>query len=101
MRNDGLVWKGMIVEQDDCDDNYLAELAAILDQADAVPKGSRVVIMLDATSPVHTFIKLRVSRMRGGVRDTTARHGWIPWTSCWTGSKLWSSCGKRRTSAHQ
>ena len=42
----------MIVE-DDCDDNYLAKLAAILDQADAAPKGSRVVIMLDATSPVH------------------------------------------------
>ena len=100
MRNDGLVWKGMIVE-DDCDDNYLAELAAILDQAEAAPKGSRVVIMLDATSPVHAcFIKFRAShsRRRAGYYGST----WLdPWTSCWTGSRLWSSCGKRRTSAHR
>ena len=91
----------MIVE-DDCDDNYLAELAAILDQAEAAPKGSRVVIMLDATSPVHAFIKFWAShaRRRAGYYGSR-RPGWIRWINCWTGSRLWSSCGKRRTSAHQ
>ena len=63
LRNDGVITQGMIVE-DDCDDNYLAELAAILDQAEAAPKGSRVVIMLDATSPMHAFIKFWVSHAR-------------------------------------
>ena len=72
LRNDGLVKAGMIVE-DDCDDNYLAELAAILDQAAAVPRGSRIVIMLDATSPVHAFIKFRAAhaRRRAGYYGST------------------------------
>ena len=48
-------------------------MAAILDQAEAVPKGSRVVIMLDATSPVHAFIEFRAShaRRRAGYYGST------------------------------
>ena len=42
LRHDGVVKQGMIVE-DDCDDNYLAELAAILDQVEEVHEGSRIV----------------------------------------------------------
>ena len=68
LRHDGVVKQGMIVE-DDCDDNYLAELAAILDQAEEVPEGSRIVIMLDATSPVHAaFIKFRAAHARRRAR---------------------------------
>ena len=75
LRNDGVVIQGMIVE-DDCDDNYLAELAAILDQVEKVPAESQIVIMLDATLPVHAFIKFRSAHVRGGEQGTTARHGW-------------------------
>ena len=63
LRHDGLIIAGILIEVD-CDDNYLAELAAILDQLAAVPKGSRVVVMLDATSPVHALVKMRASHAR-------------------------------------
>ena len=98
--HDGVVKQGMIVE-DDCDDNYLAELVAILDQVEEVPEGSRIVIMLDATSPVHAFIKFRAARMRGGEQGTMARHGLTRWTSCCSRSTRLSSYGKRRTSARR
>ena len=62
---------GLIVE-DDCDNNYLAELAAILDQVHAAPACSQVVIMLDATSPVHALIKFRQSHAR-------RRAGYVLW----------------------
>ena len=88
----------MIVE-DDCDDNYLAELAAILDQAEEAPERSRIVIMLDATSPVHALIKFRAAhaRRRAGYYGST----WLD-----TLDQLLEPldavvflCGKRRTSA--
>ena len=72
LRHAGLVLSGLIVE-DDCDDNYLAELAAIQDQVHAAPACSRVVIMLDAASPVHALITSRQShaRRRAGYYGST------------------------------
>ena len=62
----GLVLLGLILE-DDCDDNYLAELAAILDQVHEAPAGSRVVIMLDARS----------DQVSAVARETAGRLLWV------------------------
>ena len=103
LRNDGVVIQGMIVE-DDCDDNYLAELAAILDQVEKVPEENRIVIMLDATSPVHSFIKFRSAhaRRRAGYYGST----WLDTLDQLLEPLnavvfLWQTYGKRRTSARR
>ena len=54
IRHDGKVFGGAMCELDaEC--NYTAELAALLDGLESLPAGGRVVIMLDATSPVCAY----------------------------------------------
>ena len=40
-------------------DNYLAEMAALIDLLHHSPAGGRILVMMDATSPVHSLITFR------------------------------------------
>ena len=40
-------------------DNYLAEMAAMMDSLAAEEEGGRIVVVFDATSPVHAMIRFR------------------------------------------
>ena len=52
LRHDGIRVAAMR-DEDDADCNNMAEIASIRDGVDELPRGSRLVVMLDATSPVH------------------------------------------------
>ena len=50
VRHDGARFGGRVVEPEGAD-NYLAELAALMDVALASEPGGRIIIIMDATSP--------------------------------------------------
>ena len=45
-------------------DNYLGELAAVLTALKSEPEGGRILIILDATSPVRALLKFRKCHQR-------------------------------------
>ena len=45
-------------------DNYLGELGAVLVALSSVAPGSRVLVILDATSPIRAWIKFRKRQHR-------------------------------------
>ena len=51
VRHDGLIIGG-VLEEEEGEDNYLAELAAMLDVLASLPPGGRILLIFDATSPV-------------------------------------------------
>ena len=99
LRHDGVAVAGMIVEPDaNC--NYMAEIAAILDGLAGLPPGSRAVLMLDATSPVHALIKFRKSHAR-----RRAGYYCVAWfdtlEQLLVKLEAVVSCGRRRTSGRR
>ena len=63
IRHDGTVKGGLIWEPEGAD-NYLAELAAQLDAAAAELPGGRIIIVMDATSPVKAIRRLSTLSLR-------------------------------------
>ena len=57
-RHDGLCLGGEIAREEESD-NYLAEMAALIDLFHYSPAGGRILVMMDATSPVHSLITFR------------------------------------------
>ena len=59
VRHDGRVVGGELAEDPEHHDNYLAELAAQLDTLSGEKAGGRVVVIMDATSPVEALWRYR------------------------------------------
>ena len=62
-RHDGLTLGGCIAEPEGAD-NYLAELAALIDVFNAEDEGGRVMVVFDATSPVVAWLRYRKASAR-------------------------------------
>ena len=82
VRHDGYVFSGRLQEPEG-DDNYVAELAALVDAFAALRQGSRVVVVVDATSPVGallTFIKAHARTKQkyncDDLLDTLSQYVW-------------------------
>ena len=59
------------MEEPEGNDNYLGELAALMDVLRQAPPGGVVVIVFDATSPVHALLKF----VRAGSREKQRYYG--------------------------
>ena len=57
-RHDGTILGGGLREPEG-NDNYLAEMAAMMDSLAAEEEGGRIVVVFDATSPVHAMVRFR------------------------------------------
>ena len=62
---------GAVMEEPEGNDNYLGELAALMDVLRQAPPGGVVVIVFDATSPVHALLKF----VRAGSREKQRYYG--------------------------
>jgi ribonuclease HI len=64
-RHDGVVGGGVLEYTSEREDNYIAELVAVVDALHALADGQRVIVEVDATSPVHSWMRFRGSSGRG------------------------------------
>ena len=75
INQDGLTVGGELAEEDRTGDNYLAELAAQLDALEEAAEGERIIIIFDASSPVHALC--RFMRSQGRARQGVLAAEWL------------------------
>ena len=63
-RHDGSIIGGRVCEKEG-EDNYLAELVAVIDACAAEADGARILLAIDATSPVRAVLSFRRASARG------------------------------------